>query len=64
MMLCAGTPDKHPVSVAICVATLQRPLGLARLLESLAGMTFRESGVVEDVMVVVVDSDGAARLAP
>jgi succinoglycan biosynthesis protein ExoM len=41
--------------VAICVATLQRPLLLQALLESLAGLTFRRVPV--ELFIVVVDND-------
>lgn len=41
--------------VAICIATLQRPLLLGSLLESLAGLTFRKRPRVE-LFIVVVDN--------
>lgn len=42
--------------MAVCVATLQRPVLLHALLESLAGLAFPKSGSV-DLLVVVVEND-------
>jgi succinoglycan biosynthesis protein ExoM len=44
------------VRVAICVATLQRPVLLRSLLESLARLTFRKQAPAE-LFIVVVDND-------
>lgn len=51
----AGDESPGPVRVAVCVATLQRPVLLRSLLESLARLTFRRS---VDLFLVVVDNDG------
>ncbi|HEX2190387.1 MAG TPA: glycosyltransferase [Longimicrobiaceae bacterium] len=45
------------VRVAVCVATLQRPLLLGALLESLGTLEFRKRAPV-DLFIVVVDNDG------
>jgi glycosyltransferase involved in cell wall biosynthesis len=45
-----------PVRVAVCVATLQRPLLLGTLLESLGKLEFRKTAAV-DLFIVVVDND-------
>jgi GT2 family glycosyltransferase len=50
-------------SVAVCVITYMRPQGLARLLESLAALTFRKNPAVQ-VRVVVVDNDAAGSARP
>lgn len=50
----SGTP-----SVAICIATYKRPLGLQRLLESLRELQFQSD--VPDWRIVIVDNDSAAR---
>ncbi|HEV2147375.1 MAG TPA: glycosyltransferase [Longimicrobiaceae bacterium] len=50
-----GAPSRAP-RVAICVATLQRPVLLGTLLESLARLEFGKSGPVE-LFLVVVDND-------
>jgi glycosyltransferase involved in cell wall biosynthesis len=47
-------------TVAVCVATLYRPLGLAALLASLGEMTVPD-GVAVKVVVVDNDADGSAR---
>lgn len=44
------------VRVAVCVATLKRPLLLGALLESLEGLVFRKRAPV-DLFIVVVDND-------
>lgn len=49
-------PDSRAVRVAICVATLQRPLLLGSLLESLAQLVFRKCAPVAP-FIVVVDND-------
>lgn len=52
-----GAPrESAPVRVAVCVATLHRPLLLGALLESLAGLEFRKRVPVE-LFIVVVDND-------
>ncbi|HEX8272072.1 MAG TPA: glycosyltransferase [Longimicrobiaceae bacterium] len=52
----AHAPPRAAVRVAVCVATLQRPLLLGALLDSLAGLVFRKSPGVEP-FIVVVDND-------
>ncbi|HEX7119989.1 MAG TPA: glycosyltransferase [Longimicrobiales bacterium] len=44
--------------VAVCVATYRRPDRLARLLDSVSRLTFRQ-GPAPEVMIVVVDNDGS-----
>jgi succinoglycan biosynthesis protein ExoM len=44
--------------IAVCVITYQRPEGLKRLLEGLAGLTFGKIGS-PDLRIVVVDNDAA-----
>jgi len=46
------------VRVAVCVITYQRPEGLRRLLEGLAGLTFHKTGS-PDLRIAVVDNDAA-----
>ena len=48
------------VSVRVCVPTFRRPQGLARLLESLNGLQFRDAA--PDVRILVIDNnpDGSA----
>lgn len=53
--------DPRPVRVAICVATLQRPLLLAKLLESLGKLVFPRHPAAPFVVVVDNDEGGSAR---
>lgn len=46
------------IEVAICVVTYLRPIGLARCLESLAGLRFTEDRDVQP-KIIVVDNDAA-----
>ena len=50
-------PNSAVTTVAICIATLHRPVGLRALLESLVVLQV-PSGV--DLRIVVVDNDGTA----
>lgn len=50
---------ENAVSVAVCIATYLRPVGLTRLLESLQGLRFTKNNGVT-VQVVVVDNDPGA----
>ena len=54
----AGPSGVRPVRVAVCIATLQRPLLLGALLESLGKLEFRDRPAV-DPFIVVVDNDGS-----
>ncbi|MDP8961820.1 MAG: glycosyltransferase, partial [Actinomycetota bacterium] len=58
----AGGPRDEGTTVAICVATYQRPRGLHALLRSLDDLTF-SSGRGVDVRVVVVDNSSAGNAA-
>jgi succinoglycan biosynthesis protein ExoM len=46
----------EPISVAICIITYKRPLGLKRLLDSLAALKFNKSGI-PNWRIVIVEND-------
>lgn len=49
-------------SIAVCVATCNRPQGLARLLESLGELRFRHHAT-PDIRIVVIDNDASGSAA-
>ena len=62
-MIAGGSdvPSLTSPSVAVCVATYRRPLGLARLLAGLHALAFREGA--PSITIVVVDNDPAGSAA-
>jgi succinoglycan biosynthesis protein ExoM len=52
----AGAGPRPRQRVAVCVATYRRPLGLARLLNSLEGLRFNTSAP-PDIRIIIVDND-------
>jgi succinoglycan biosynthesis protein ExoM len=56
-----ATPEERPRSVAICALTLDRPVGLARLLSGVSELEPRPDAAVT---IVIVDSDPEGSAEP